>query len=209
MSDLIERDMENGPSGDSKEPNKETIPISPDKTDTSHPPKGEENEQIQFKKPVLLLTGPRKGSHKFTQIKANDGGVKHEYPLPVGDEKTKKLTKSPAESLQDSNTPLPYKEPKWSLLPTGKYTLEVLKSGTIVETYNLTENFFVFGRSTTANCVLAHPSISRYHCVLQFGKCEGDDTPGFYIYDLSSTHGTFLNKYKIKPNLFVRLHVSR
>lgn len=154
-----------------------------------------------FKKPSFLI-GPKKGLHKFTKVKRSEDSS--EAPEP---ETPKISLKSPAEELQDQSIPLPYKEPKWATVPERKYSLEVLKSGSIVETYDLSSSLFVFGRSTASNCVLAHPSISRYHAVLQFGKMENDSIPGFYLYDLNSTHGTFFNKSKIKPHLYVRLQV--
>lgn len=53
---------------------------------------------------------------------------------------------------------------------------------------------------------LGHPTISRYHAVLQY-RLEKDNknSKGFYIYDLGSTHGTFWNGNRIKPNVYVRV----
>nr|CAD7454118.1 unnamed protein product [Timema tahoe] len=117
---------------------------------------------------------------------------------------------SPSEHLKEKHLPLPYKEPKWSGVPTIPYSIEILKSGKIVDTINLDlKPFYVFGRLLTCDIHLAHPTISRYHAILQYRKeATSEDAPGFYIYDLGSTHGTFLNKYRIKPNIYVRLQVG-
>jgi len=51
--------------------------------------------------------------------------------------------------------------------------------------------------------MLEHPSISRQHAVIQFretGEC--------YIYDLGSTHGTFVNKTPIQPRSHRPIHVG-
>nr|CAD7196057.1 unnamed protein product [Timema douglasi] len=117
---------------------------------------------------------------------------------------------SPSEHLKEKHLPLPYKEPKWSGLPTIPYSIEILKSGKIIDNINLDlKPFYVFGRLLTCDIHLAHPTISRYHAILQYRKeATPEDAPGFYIYDLGSTHGTFLNKYRIKPNIYVRLQVG-
>ena len=49
----------------------------------------------------------------------------------------------------------------------------------------------------------------RFHCVLQY-KPESDEksSRGFYIYDLDSTHGTYLNKNKLKPRCFQKIQVG-
>ncbi|XP_018577798.1 kanadaptin isoform X2 [Anoplophora glabripennis] len=113
----------------------------------------------------------------------------------------------------DNSVPLPYKEPSWSGLPqsNGKhYVFEVLKNGAIIETINLMErSFWVFGRLPSCNISMQHPTISRYHAVLQYRyQSTESDSCGFYIYDLGSTHGTFLNKNRLKPKVYARVQVG-
>lgn len=115
--------------------------------------------------------------------------------------------------------PLPYREPVWSSLPEEPSTLEIIKNGALMNEINLgAKNFFVFGRLPTCDIVLDHPSISRYHAVLQYRsseKCPNisenqnhSSTSGFYLYDLASTHGTVINKEKIRPRTYYRIRVG-
>ncbi|GBP48332.1 Kanadaptin [Eumeta japonica] len=119
----------------------------------------------------------------------------------------------PAVLLKEMSTPIPYKEPKWSgLCPDGSdYALEVLKSGVIVERVELTKKpYYVFGRLVNCDIVMAHPTISRHHSILQYKAFaeEGEPHSGWYLYDLGSTHGTYLNKEKIKANHYTRVKVG-
>jgi pSer/pThr/pTyr-binding forkhead associated (FHA) protein len=114
--------------------------------------------------------------------------------------------------------PLPYHEPSWSGLPEDRFVLEVIKNGSLINEINVTEkSFFVFGRLPACDVVLDHPSISRYHAILQYRsstKSLSDNeqdplfTSGFYLYDLGSTHGTLINKEKIRPKTYYRLRVG-
>nr|XP_020497231.1 kanadaptin [Labrus bergylta] len=114
--------------------------------------------------------------------------------------------------------PIPYAEPPWGgSAPDAPYSLEILKNGTIVDTVPLTErSYFVVGRLPVCDVSLEHPSISRYHAVLQYrrqaGGEEGEESVGeergFYIHDLGSTHGTVVNKNKIPPKTFIRVRVG-
>ncbi|XP_024974435.1 kanadaptin isoform X2 [Cynara cardunculus var. scolymus] len=61
----------------------------------------------------------------------------------------------------------------------------------------------MFGRVDLCDFVLEHPTISRFHAVLQFNK-----SGGAFLYDLSSTHGTFINKNQVKKKVYVELHVG-
>lgn len=81
----------------------------------------------------------------------------------------------------------------------------------------------MFGRLNSCDFVLAHPTISRFHCILQWkpeNTVDADDETetagsekkqpekGWYLYDLNSTHGSFLNKFKIVPYTYVRIRVG-
>ena len=123
-------------------------------------------------------------------------------------------TSEPVSSEKKENAPeLRYKVPCWSAIPPEKenFNLEVLRNGCIISTLNLNKKaYHVFGRLPMCDIVLEHPSISRYHALLQYrGESDGDGTlSGFYLFDLGSTHGTAVNKSKIKAKTYYRLKVG-
>uniref|UniRef100_A0A1A7WEG5 Solute carrier family 4 (Anion exchanger), member 1, adaptor protein n=2 Tax=Iconisemion striatum TaxID=60296 RepID=A0A1A7WEG5_9TELE len=142
-------------------------------------------------------------------------------------EKTQKVDKSPGKDRRQefkpkvapvkagNVPPVPYTEPPWGGPPSDiPYSLEILKNGTIVDTVPLTHSsYFVVGRLPVCDVSLEHPSISRYHAVIQFRGQSGEEgcvgeERGFYIHDLGSTHGTVVNKNKVPPKTYVRLHVG-
>lgn len=112
--------------------------------------------------------------------------------------------------------PVPYTEPPWSGKPPDSrpYALEILKNGAIVDTVPLNQRgYFVVGRLPVCDVSLEHPSISRYHAVIQYRSQAGEsesvgEEEGFYIHDLGSTHGTVVNKNKIPPKTYIRLRVG-
>lgn len=153
-------------------------------------------------------------------------------PGPVGsvslksedpDKPSKDLTCTPP-SHPVSN----YVEPAWATTPTDEFSFEVLKNGLIIETFSNLErkSHWTFGRlpSPSNDIVLAHPTISRFHAVLQYKGKDGDEEeekeeestekktnkpePGWYLYDLGSTHGTYINKQRIPSKTYVRLRVG-
>lgn len=133
----------------------------------------------------------------------------------------------------------PYIEPKWSATPESSlaYSFEVLKGGQIVDNVNNLQNkaYWTIGKFQSNDIAMAHPTISRYHAVLQYrpnvanndqnsdDDDSGDDETstksdeakqkpkvdkGWYLYDLNSTHGTFVNKMKVPAKTYVRLRVG-
>ncbi|CAH0404494.1 unnamed protein product [Chilo suppressalis] len=167
---------------------------------------------IEFKKPVL-----------FGRIGKLPKKVTHDHEKAAEDKKVPEPTETKSEEPNNSSsttvtqkesvTPIPYKEPKWSgICPDGaNYGLEVLKSGMIVENIDLTKkSFYVFGRLANCDVVMAHPTISRYHCILQYKAFaeEGEPPCGWYLHDMGSTHGTFLNKERLKSNHYTRVRVG-
>ncbi|XP_060042751.1 kanadaptin isoform X2 [Erinaceus europaeus] len=114
----------------------------------------------------------------------------------------------------------PYREPSWGGPATAPYSLETLKGGAILGSRSLTGmSCCVFGRLPGCDVCLEHPSVSRHHAALQHRAARpagdphdpddpDDPGPGFYLYDLGSTHGTFLNKTRIPPRTYCRVHVG-
>uniref|UniRef100_A0A8C4P381 Solute carrier family 4 member 1 adaptor protein n=1 Tax=Dromaius novaehollandiae TaxID=8790 RepID=A0A8C4P381_DRONO len=86
--------------------------------------------------------------------------------------------------------------------------MPVLKGGAVRGSVRLQGgSWFLVGRLPGCAVALEHPSVSRHHAVLQY---RGDDAAaaGFYVYDLGSTHGTFLNKARVPPRTYCRVRVG-
>ncbi|KAI9013104.1 hypothetical protein BC832DRAFT_279591 [Gaertneriomyces semiglobifer] len=98
--------------------------------------------------------------------------------------------------------PVPYTPPDWSATPPPslKLALEVLKSGTIIGTIVLDKPSFLIGRLPNCDLTLDHASISRYHAVLEF-----QEGAGLFLWDLGSTHGTFIGKERVKSGQYIKL----
>lgn len=95
-----------------------------------------------------------------------------------------------------------YSEPEWGEPTSKSGFFEILKDGSILERINISEgtNFITFGRLPENMIKLDHESNSRNHAILQFGPRNSA-----FIYDLNSTHGTFLNKKRLPPKNYVKL----
>ncbi len=137
-----------------------------------------------------------------------DNAKKEKPGLTKGQKKVPYL--SPAQMLKQAETPIPYKEPAWGGTPKEQYSFEVIKNGVVVDTIELnTKSYHIFGRLPSCDVTMEHPSLSRHHAVVQY--CA-NSTPqhevGWYLYDLDSTHGSWVNKVKVKPRVYVRLHVG-
>lgn len=143
--------------------------------------------------------------------------LKQESELPIENNSSQKVTdenKGTASKTTNKGdkpqvaVPLPYKEPEWSGNPPYNYSFEVIKNGTLISTFKINSSLLTFGRLQVCDFVFEHPSVSRYHAIVQY--CKGDDShpKGFYLYDLGSTHSTFLNKQPVKPKIYYKLKVG-
>ncbi|EJW72447.1 hypothetical protein WUBG_16648, partial [Wuchereria bancrofti] len=108
-------------------------------------------------------------------------------------------TAMPLISITQPN--LEYVPPAFAVEPSSDihYGLEVIKNGTVIDRIDFerrkTGTFVIIGRLPSCDIQLEHPTISRHHCILQYGDDLMNRTgKGWHIYDLGSTHGTKLNK---------------
>ncbi|XP_061172890.1 kanadaptin-like [Saccostrea echinata] len=116
---------------------------------------------------------------------------------------------SPAEQLQQSRIAIPYKEPSWGGICEQEYKFEVIKNGAIIDNIKLDKTYIVFGRLPSCDVPMEHPSLSRHHAVVQFCKTPTEQQEkGWYLYDLDSTHGTWINKNKVYPKKYYRIRVG-
>ncbi|KAF8985424.1 Kanadaptin [Entomortierella lignicola] len=122
-------------------------------------------------------------------------------PLFPKDTKKEGSVQEKQQLAKPNAPPLKYQKPAWSGYPNQQFYFEVIKNGTIVERISVPEKeFLVIGRLPMCDLEMEHPSLSRYHAVVQF-KSNGES----FIYDLNSSHGTKLNKNKIPPGMHVSL----
>lgn len=139
-----------------------------------------------------------------------------------------KNTKTNPPPVKQNQLKCPYVEPKWSEKAEHVYSFEVLKGGIIAETFKDLQSraYWLIGKLPDNNISMAHPTVSRYHAVFQYRtevKSELDETvddetesetkkrdieKGWYLYDLNSTHGSFVNKTRIPPKTYVRVRVG-
>lgn len=201
---------------DNNPPPSDEHPSSSSMSPDSKPPTEEKQSvvfKVPFTNPALKLVKQVKGvSLPDTRT---DTGVKCDVEDKINKEENTgaehpNLKKSPLEAPEVSSSSVPYKVPEWSGLPSKPYSFEVLKGGVILETIFLSSRpFTVCGRHSSCDVVMEHPSISRYHAIIQY-RAEADDnkTVGFYLFDLESTHGTQLNKCPVRPNSYYRVHVG-
>ncbi|KAF7655758.1 hypothetical protein LDENG_00051070 [Lucifuga dentata] len=158
---------------------------------------------------------PTSENEKKFADKDRDGEKESDKEMSAAPVKTKLVAKHRGLPPAGKFPPLPYTEPCWGGTSPGvPYELEVLKNGAIVDKVPLTHgSYFVVGRLPVCDVSLEHPSISRYHAVIQYRgqpgeeDCAGQER-GFYIHDLGSTHGTVVNKNKIPPKTYIRLRVG-
>ena len=95
--------------------------------------------------------------------------------------------------------------PDWSAPPPRPVTLEVLETGVIERVLDLSQKpTYSLGRSPDfCDFAFDEPLMSRRHAVIQH-RADG----ALFVFDLGSTHGTFLNKRRVPAGEFVQLRAG-
>ena len=162
---------------------------------------------VIFKKPEI--------TNKNVAVNASSSDKTQNKPLNIKKNISKVTEPIKEKTIHNQQSPkqetqIPYVEPLWTGLCDGKYSFDVLKTGKIIDSIDITsKTHYVFGRLRNCDIPMDHPSLSRYHAVVQYCSVEkGNRGVGWYLYDLGSTHGTWVNKRKIDPKIYVRLRVG-
>lgn len=168
-----------------------------------------EHADNEFKSPINISLSVLTSSSASSKKKSDISEVQQSSIHKLSSDENAELESRNSEELTNKSY-IPYEEPEWSGKAQEEYSFDVLKNGSIIDRVSLkTQPFYVFGRLPSCDVTLEHPSLSRYHAVLQY-NCAS--TParekGWYVYDLDSTHGTWVNKKKISPKVYHRLRVG-
>ncbi len=156
-----------------------------------------------FKIPTLPIEEPKSDNTATTLPTIENTETTHAPFIKPELPPTTFSTSIPHKNLQ-------YTIPESSAIPPVEYTLEVLRNGTIIDYISLSHRpYTVFGRSPDSDVVLEHPTISRYHALVQYkSEFEHGQPAGLYLYDCGSTHGTFMNKRRLEPKVYVRIKIG-
>lgn len=140
-----------------------------------------EPHRAPFKMPLLI--GPRPGKQKFLKTGAKPLPQCVELAvavqeLPEAGDASEDAAQPTSTASKPASTDLvvPYSEPPWSGVPDREYCFQIVKSGVILSSVDLDKPFLVVGRKDDCDIVMEHPSISRYHAVVQFRATAGENT---------------------------------
>ena len=157
-----------------------------------------------------------------TVAKADDGGKRAMPPPPPlfsahrktegaekqdGDLAPPPRAEPRAEPPADASRPPAggYEVPEWGGPSSADFSLEVLKDGAIVDVVDCRGRGCVtLGRTPDNDVVLEHPSSSRTHAVIQFARGAAEA----FVFDNGSTHGTFVNKRRLKARVHAPVFVG-
>ncbi|PKY26559.1 hypothetical protein RhiirB3_513757 [Rhizophagus irregularis] len=125
-------------------------------------------------------------------------------PLPVNLKERQLKQQQQQQQHLPIPPPVPYEKPEWSDLPKINCSFEIIKNGISLEFIDFpSKEFLVLGRLPICDIAMEHPSISRYHAIIQFNS-KGE----IFLYDLDSAHGTIINKQRVPSRHFTKLRVG-
>ncbi|OMJ09815.1 Kanadaptin [Smittium culicis] len=166
-----------------------------------------------FKTPGIPVSKKSKVDKHSIQ---NDDPIDNQTPSPSTDDSKSSELDSSIKNQNSENISmqrpasfpkLNYKPPQNRDYPSRDYFFEVLKNGSLIETVEFSKDQDYFVAEFIANLpiltIFFYKSASRYHTVIQF--CENDEA---YLYDLNSSHKTYLNKLAIPPNTLIKLSIG-
>lgn len=174
-----------------------------------------------FEPKLKSAAAAKKTQTEATNLPENDESCSEEQTRPT------KIDNNEADGKPTLKCP--YTVPKWSSPPDSdsSYSFEVLKGGQIIESTNelQAKAYWTFGKMPSNDIMMIHPTISRFHAVLQYRPDVDVDTTddsektnatsdkpkvesGWYLYDLGSTHGSFVNKMKVPSKTYIRVRVG-
>lgn len=150
---------------------------------------------------------------EINSIKTADDDVFSKPELPPPPPSFFQVPKPAPPQQQQQVQKCDYIEPDWSSIPSKNddYFFECIKNGTQLENFYLNQkSHYTIGRYYTCDLMLEHPSLSRFHAIIQYsnGEIDVNYPKGFYLFDNSSTHGTVLNKQKIEAKKHVYIKIG-
>lgn len=98
-----------------------------------------------------------------------------------------------------------YDAPAWGCTAVGRVQFLCLKNGQLIDKIIPNEQctYVTVGRLPENVISLEHESVSRHHAVVQFGPKNSA-----YLFDIGSTHGTFINKRQIPIKKYVKINAN-
>lgn len=106
---------------------------------------------------------------------------------------------------------LKFQEPLEARTPNTQWRLYVFKDDNQIDTLHIAkQSAYLIGRNEDiADIVVAHPSLSSQHAVIQYRALPNKETGKLscqpYLLDLESTNGSFINGVRIDPARYYQL----
>ncbi len=180
---------------------------------------GEPKEQAPSKKRNENYYGPGGGEQQWGKAEEvnEDEGANDEPKVKPNFGLTGALAKDEVTGNTVNGVVMKWTEPLDAAKPNSRWRFYVFKDDAVVETLHLhRQSVYLAGRDTrVADIILAHPSCSKQHAVVQFRKVEKRLRDGSsaevilpYLMDLASVHHTLLNGAEVEDSRYYELRAK-